>query len=192
MFDIDIKTDAVAQMLQRIGKAASNATPLMRELSSIMHGAVEENFAQEGRPRWLGLKPETIQQRVGNKLKPGRGVFKSGAWSIIKGRQEAASIKILQRSGRLEASITPVSSNDTAEVGTNVVYAAIQNSGGTTKPHVILPKNGKALAFNGRVVRKVNHPGSKIPARPFMVLADSDGMAIEEAVVNYLRQVVSD
>ncbi len=30
-----------------------------------------------------------------------------------------------------------------------------------SKPHVILPKNGKALAFNGKVYGKVNHPGTK-------------------------------
>ncbi len=30
-----------------------------------------------------------------------------------------------------------------------------------SKPHVILPKNGKALAFGGKVYKKVNHPGTK-------------------------------
>ncbi len=30
-----------------------------------------------------------------------------------------------------------------------------------TKPHEITPKNKKALAFGGRVYKKVNHPGTK-------------------------------
>ncbi len=49
-------------------------------------------------------------------------------------------------------------------------YAAIHQFGGTTKPHVILPKNKKALAWPGGTgpVKKVNHPGSKIPARPML------------------------
>jgi len=192
MIEIDIATESMIGPLLRLGRAAANATPLMGTISSIMAGAVEENFAQEGRPKWLGLKPETVQQRVGNQLKPGRGVWKSGAWSIILGQRVAGSIKILQRSGRLAASITPAWDADSAQVGTNVIYAAIQNFGGETKPHVILPKNRKALAFGGRVVKKVNHPGSKVPARQFLVLTDSDGEKIEDAAINYLRQVVGD
>lgn len=30
-----------------------------------------------------------------------------------------------------------------------------------TLPHTITPKNKKALAFNGTVVKKVNHPGTR-------------------------------
>jgi HK97 gp10 family phage protein len=53
-----------------------------------------------------------------------------------------------------------------------VKYARIQEYGGTTRPHVIEPRAGGVLAFQigGKTVfaRRVNHPGSKIPARPFM------------------------
>jgi len=33
-------------------------------------------------------------------------------------------------------------------------------------PHVILPKKGKTLAFQGRLIRRVNHPG--LAAQPFI------------------------
>lgn len=51
-------------------------------------------------------------------------------------------------------------------VGTNVSYAADVEYG--TAPHVILPKNRKALYWPGAAhpVSKVNHPGTK--AQPFM------------------------
>lgn len=51
-------------------------------------------------------------------------------------------------------------------VGTNVSYAADVEDG--TPPHVILPKNGKALYWPGAAhpVAKVNHPGTR--AQPFM------------------------
>jgi HK97 gp10 family phage protein len=51
-------------------------------------------------------------------------------------------------------------------IGTNVSYAADVEYG--TKPHVILPKNKKALYWPGasHPVSKVNHPGTR--AQPFM------------------------
>ncbi len=54
-----------------------------------------------------------------------------------------------------------------------VPYAKIHEFGGTTKPHVIMARNAKALAFiNGSgdqvFARFVNHPGSVIPARPYL------------------------
>lgn len=67
-----------------------------------------------------------------------------------------------------------------------IAYAAIQEFGGRTRPHDILPVNGKALAFRmpGRlgfssnggtnplmIVRKVHHPGSVLPERTYARLA---------------------
>lgn len=68
-----------------------------------------------------------------------------------------------------------------------VIYAAIQEFGGKTRPHIIKPKYKKALrwvssqgafvAIKGRRLRtntiyafakEVHHPGSNIPARPYM------------------------
>lgn len=51
-------------------------------------------------------------------------------------------------------------------VGTNVNYAADVEYG--TAPHVITPKNGKALYWPGAAhpVAKVNHPGTR--AQPFL------------------------
>lgn len=53
----------------------------------------------------------------------------------------------------------------------DVKYAAIQEYGGQTPPHVIEAK-GAALAFimNGKQVffKSVNHPGSKIPEHRYM------------------------
>ena len=39
---------------------------------------------------------------------------------------------------------------------------------------MIRPKNKRALSFGGIVVRSVNHPGSNIPARPFLRLTPGD------------------
>ncbi|WP_175947507.1 phage virion morphogenesis protein [Burkholderia pyrrocinia] len=189
MIEIEIDDRLFGATLDRVVRAMADATPVMSEISGIMADAVEENFAQEGRPKWLGLAPSTLAGRVGHELRPGRGKFKSGAWSIQLGQRVARSLKILQRSGRLASSIMPSFDATSAQVGTNLIYAAIQNFGGQTKPHTIVPKNAKALHFGGIFAKKVNHPGSKIPARPFMTMADADGVQIESVVANYLRRV---
>lgn len=190
MIEISIQTDQLEATLRRILDAVANASPVMGQISHIMWDAVEENFRQEGRPHWLGLAPSTLQARVGNELEKKRGIHKTGAWSLKVGQRVARSVKILQASGRLASSIIPSNDSTSATVGTNVIYAAIQNFGGETKPHVIVPRNARALRFGGIFAKRVNHPGSKIPARPFLTITDGDGVAIEEAMVNYLRSVV--
>lgn len=189
MIEIEIDDSRFGAVLDRLVGAMANITPVMSEIAGIMADAVEENFAQEGRPKWLGLKPSTLAARVGGELKPGRGKFKSGAWSIQLGQRVAQSVKILQRSGRLASSIVQSFDATSAQVGTNVVYAAIQNFGGQTKAHTIVPKNKKALHFGGVFAKKVNHPGSKIPSRPYLTITDSDGFTIEETVSRYLQKI---
>ena len=81
------------------------------------------------------------------------------------------------RSDTLKASIVADLDADadglTATVAsTGVPYAAIQEHGGTTPPHDIVPVKARALAFAGAAgttfARRVHHPGSTIPARaPF-------------------------
>lgn len=71
--------------------------------------------------------------------------------------------------GRLRSSITTEQEGwNRVVVGTNVEYAEAVEFG--TPPHVIEPKEKKALAFTvgGKrvVVKRVNHPGTK--ARPFL------------------------
>lgn len=163
---IEIKFDSaqVLDVLRRLQRSVADASPVMAQIAGVMHDAVEENFAQQGRPKWLGLKAPVSKRRSGG--------------------------MILQDSGQLAASITQASDATSATVGTNKVYAAIHQFGGQTRPHVILPRNKKALAFGGRVVKKVNHPGSKIPARPFLSLTPDDEERIVGKVGAYLKSVI--
>lgn len=162
MIEIRENSPQIAEALARLGRSAANLAPVMRVIAGIMHDEVEENFAQQGRPRWLGLKPPVAKRRIGG--------------------------KILQDSGQLAASIEPGSDANSAWVGTNKVYAAIHQFGGKTSPHVIAPRYKKALAFGGRVVKRVQHPGSNIPARPFLVITASGEEHILSAVSRYLSK----
>lgn len=90
--------------------------------------------------------------------------------------------------GRLKRSITqgrPYSKSGgrrAIDVGTNVIYAAIQEFGGKIPAHTIRPRVKQALAFKwpnapaganpGKgglfVFKSVNHPGAIIPAQPYL------------------------
>ena len=93
-------------------------------------------------------------------------------------KEEKLSGHVLKnRTGTLRRSITafpPLTSGTviTGKVGTNVEYASIHEFGGKTPAHDILPKRGRALAFNWKgkdvVFAKVHHPGSVFPERSFM------------------------
>lgn len=159
MIDIKIDRQGIAAAIERI--ARQQRAPLMANVAAIMEDAVQENFAQQGRPKWQGLKP------------PGR-----------PGGQ------ILQKSGQLAADIVTASDTDSAVVGSDKKYAAIHQFGGRTRAHEIRPRNKKALAFGGRVVAKVNHPGSVIPARPFLALTPADEAEIEQSALDYLQGLV--
>ena len=94
--------------------------------------------------------------------------------------QQKLSGQVLQRrTGRLYDSIHSTVMDDGQRVvgivGSNVVYARIHEYGGQTRPHLITVRHAMALAFEGKngemVFRKsVNHPGSKIPMRSFLLI----------------------
>ncbi|MDR0760444.1 MAG: phage virion morphogenesis protein [Treponema sp.] len=109
------------------------------------------------------------------------GAFKKEAdpvtgikWKDIKPRDKEAKSPgstgtILQDYGQLKRSLTWEAYPDGSVIfGSNMVYARIHQQGGKTRAHEIVPYHAKALYFNGRFARKVKHPGSLIPARPYM------------------------
>ena len=108
---IEIRLDnkELQQALNKLAEKASNLRPLMKNIAGIFEDSVEENFEQQGRPKWEGLKKPTIERRV-----------KKGYWPG----------KILQMRGELAASITSNYDENSATVGTNKVYAAIHQFGG--------------------------------------------------------------
>ncbi|WP_410757253.1 phage virion morphogenesis protein [Erwinia psidii] len=152
--------------------------PMMRALAGDMIDAVEENFAQQGRPAWAGWSPRYARKRKGG--------------------------KILQRSGRLAASISSHSDNDSASVGTNVVYARIHQEGGTVniasrsqQAYYRQHKNGRV---SNRFVKKSKSNYSEwntigaykitMPARPFLHLTESDIERLEETAADYIDRSV--
>lgn len=172
-FKIEIDDRPVLDALNRLAAAGRGMTPAMRAIATALLSQTEANFAAQSGPagKWPALSRATIEGRAG-RLAAGRkgGLRKDGRISKGVGRT-VAGMKILQDTGRLAASVTPFWSAAEAGARVSAVYAAIHQLGGKTRPHVILPRNKRALAFGGVVVKRVNHPGSNIPARPFLPAA---------------------
>lgn len=161
MINLIVKDQEVQATLRRLLEKSQNTEPAMAGIAARMLAAVEDNFRAEGRPtKWKALKASTLAARA------------------AKGR----SGKILQASGKLAASNTPFHSRTVAGVGTNRPYAAAMNNG--SKPHEIKPRHKKALAFGGKVFKRVKHPGTV--ARPFYVLTDGDKADLIEIMKRHL------
>ncbi|PLL41683.1 phage virion morphogenesis protein [Klebsiella michiganensis] len=159
-------------------RSFEDRAPLMRMLAGLMEDSVQENFEQQGRPKWQHWKSNAywVQRRGG---------------------------KILQRSGRLAASITAYSDNDMATVGTNVVYAGIHQSGGKinipARSQQAYYRQNKDGTLNNQFARKSKANYSEwhtipayeinMPARPFLHLTESDVSAMEEKSANYFSQI---
>ena len=169
MIEIKVDDRQVQAMLKKLSAKVSDLKPAMRAISQIMLDAVEENFEQGGRPKWTPLAPGTIAERLRKGTWPGQILVRSA--------------------GGLAASISAHYDATSATVGTNKPYAAIHQFGGKTRAHVIRPKGKKALAWAGgrHPVKVVQHPGSDIPARPFLSLAEDDRREILATMKRHLE-----
>jgi phage gpG-like protein len=101
------------------------------------------------------------------------------------------------RSGRLAGNIniSPIQTSEMSikgSVGTNVVYAAIHEYGGTIPAHDVFPKNKQALAFNWKgkdvIFKSVHIPTIQMPQRSFLRSALAD---YREIIINRIRNSVN-
>ena len=108
---IEIKLDnkEVESRLLDWVKRSENLRPLMKNIAGIMADSTEQNFKEEGRPKWKDLSEKTKTARRKTGHYPGQ---------------------ILQVSGQLAMSITTQYDNESAVIGSNKVYAAIHQLGG--------------------------------------------------------------
>lgn len=185
MISVKVDDKPLLALLERVSASTQDTAPLMREIAGILHAEVEENFDAEGRPKWRDLYPSTKKARA-----------RKGHWPG----------KILQVSGHLAASVTPGSTDDKAQVSTNVEYAAAQHFGATitqgSRSSLFTQERRKKNTVRGKKgtftkgKKKVGPGGAgsvtsgprviDIPARPFMTLPESGVQKIIEAVKRFL------
>lgn len=169
---IDDKNSKI--VIEGIQKSAKNMSKPMRKIANMLENSVKENFDVGGRYS-----------------SPGSIMGGDKKWSAPK--YPVSQGKTLDRSGTLKNSIQGEGNKTEATVSTGIVYGAIQNYGGKTKPHKIVGKHSpkKKLKFTtstGSILFRssVNHPGSKIDARPFMVIQQEDLDTAKEMISNHL------
>lgn len=175
--DIAIDSEELTDGLARLAEAGDDATPIMRGLAGIMRSAAEDAFDSERDPvtgaAWPPLSPAYMQQRYA----------------------DGYTGKMLNLTGRLRQSISVRYGRDYAQVGVSAPYAAAHQFGARTKAHTIRARNRRALAFPGRDGRmvfrsQVRHPGSRIPARPFLGVGEEHKEEMRELVCRRLRSAI--
>ena len=162
MITIRITGDGGRKALARIAQRLSHPAPVMRVIAGLLEDRTAENFATQSGPlgRWPAIKPPKNKART--------------------------NPQILRDTGRLSASITSRAGNNTAEIGTNVVYAAIHQFGGDINMPARSQQSYFKQAKNGTIgrlfVRKAASNFAQwhtrgahtitIPARPFLPFID--------------------
>lgn len=173
--DINLSVDdsAFKKYLDKLEERGSNLGPLLAKVGEIAFEAVQENFDEQGRPKWVSLKSETIKER--EKL--------------------GYTGPILQRTGKLKRSITKKITSDSAIIGTNLEYAAIQHFGGT-----IRHPGGTKYGFykdgtvgwkkkdNPKFIGKTKPHSITIPARPFITVIQEDIDEMQEVVLDEITK----
>lgn len=107
--EIQIDNKAVTEKLLELAQKSENLRPLMKNIAGIFAYSTEENFKNEGRPKWQDLAESTKKQRQKKRKWPGQ---------------------ILQVEGQLASSVNTYYDNDSAVIGSNLDYAAIHQLGG--------------------------------------------------------------
>jgi len=166
---IKIEDQAVQRVFRTLIERGKDLRPFMKAVGETVVLQTEERFDNEGPApdgtAWPKLKESTRQQKKHSKM--------------------------LTESGELRGSIRYRLINQySVAIGTNKVYGAIHQFGGTTPPRTIVAGNKKALFWPGAAhpVRAVRHPGSDIPARPFLGLSRENSDEIVEMANHYLMR----
>lgn len=107
--EIKIDNQEVNKRLLDLATKGENLRPLMKNIAGIFAYSTEENFKNEGRPKWQDLAESTKKQRQKKRKCPGQ---------------------ILQVEGQLASSINTYYDNDSAVIGSNLDYAAIHQLSG--------------------------------------------------------------
>lgn len=165
MPEIIIKTDgadAIRERLREIASRVSNLSPILK--------AIGDRMVEQTKRRFEAGGPAPDES----------------PWQPSKS-QNPKRIRTLTVSGHLRDSIRcQLIGSNTVAIGTNRVYAAIHQFGGKTAAHIIRPRNKKALKTPYGLFKKVNHPGSVIPARPFLGLSAANSDEILGIINEYI------
>jgi phage gpG-like protein len=170
---VNYKVDdaAVRHALQRAHKKTAGLSPLMREIAAALEASTQMRFQTSTGPdgkKWAALATATRINRA--RRAAGGRIFTKNRRRTTVGftRAYLGNMQPLLDTGRLRASILSTYNSREVIVGTNVIYARIQQFGG--------------MAGRNRKV--------KIPARPFFGFSDGDRADIADLVRTFLGEAL--
>jgi phage virion morphogenesis protein len=178
-------TDTATPVVNRLIAVATQPAAMMRDIAGYLLFSTQRRFETETGPdgkKWPPLKPRTAAARAGRKVR--------------------GTDHILRDTTRLYQSLISASDATSAQVGTNVEYAAIHQFGGA----IAMPARAGRVTFKKirgkRGVRFVR-TGTKdatvqdvaigahainMPARPFLGINADDQAEIETIAAEALRR----
>jgi phage gpG-like protein len=181
-------TDKVLRRMQRLAQQGKSLRKPMGQAGLIMLKGVDENFQEEGRPRWKPRAPLTMAairgeamvrasqtKRYGNAKR-----FNTRANILTSAASKAGSRRILD--GEIRQSMVLKVESTRAIVGSAHPGARIHQRGG-----VIRPKVAKALVIPVGD-RRLQLRQVTIPARPFLSIGSQD----EEKILWVFRDWLSE
>lgn len=179
---ISVTDEAVQATLARLDRVAENPSAIMAGIAAYLVKSTQRHFETETGPegKWKPLSPRTAALRIG--------------------RRRRGTEDMLRVTNRLYSSITGEGTATEAVVGTNAIYAAIHQFGGTIKQAAreqeihLSTRKGRKRFVKASAKRKASRRvqiGARsitIPARPFLYLNEADFAEIETIAAEGLRR----
>jgi phage gpG-like protein len=166
--------DKALQISLKNFSARIQPPPLLKIAGEVMRGSIERTFREQGSPAgsWAPLAASTLK----------------------RGKGGAGRLKLIQ-SGRLKNSMSYLVSGNTLTIGTNLVYAQIQQEGGfagrrqpSAKRRLGHHIDQQIGNFHGPM--KFRRPF--IPARPYLVFRPEDPQRMTDAMERYIATVAKE
>ena len=192
-FTFDFQTDHLTRILEAARREIATPQEMLGSVGEMLlqvnQGRHNKSLAPDGTP-WKPRAASTIAAEAWRKQDQS---FRDNRSTSVAAGRKAAARRLLYVNGDLLRFQYQVTGNE-MHLGTNDRKAAWHHSGTGTYgpkgvPYVINPVNKKALAFAGRVVKRVNHPG--IPARPLVGYPESDEQLAGDVLVDHLTAVLN-
>lgn len=159
MIRITFQFDAVHEALRQAAALLADMTPVYRDIGEYLVESTRRRFADgrdaDGLP-WRPKSPVTL--------------------ALYRARGDRADPRpLFGPTGRLSREVNYLATRDRVEIGSSLVYAAVQQLGA---------RKGQF----GRSRRKRPIPWGNIPARPFLGLSADDSRAVVDIVAEAIEQ----
>lgn len=162
MYRVELKEDEVSGVLGRLSRALTDMTPVMQEIGEMLVDSTKQRFKEGVAPdgsAWAPKSPATL--------------------AAYKRRGDRVDMRpLFGPSGRLSSEINYLAGPESLEVGSSLIYAAVQQFGAA--------QGAFGANTAGRPI-----PWGNIPARPFLGLSDHDRTNIVETVSEWLERVAA-